>query len=268
MSAAEALSEFERLVTAHQRDAGRSALKDFGSVVAARAAERTLLSGATIRKLSDVAGEHLEKYADTLVAMAEQFSQQFSIASEELFGLMQVSVTQLPLIMLEADVIKNLEAKMGKPSVRLEVLKLLRPYQDRTSLKLSKFKIGLRNQVGVVTQTVSNTINTQNLNAANIQMGVRNTAQDVRQTIDYSQLETVINEIESTLPKMDVDENVVADLCEDIATIKSQLKKRVPSSTIIGEAAKSLRNILEGGVGGALAAYVPIWLQTLSTYYQ
>lgn len=268
MSAEELAVEFEKLVIAHQCDAARESSKRFGHVVAERAAAHTLLSGATIRKLADEAGEVLEEYAETLIALAEQFSHQLGISSKELHEVMQVSLTQLPLVMLEAGVIKNLEAKVGRPSVRLEMLKLLKPHQERARLKLSKFKIGLRSQVGNGVQTVSNTIIAHNLNTANIQMGVNNTAQDIRQTTDYSQLEKTINEIESAVPSMDVDDSVADDLREDIATIKSQLKKRTPSGSIIGETAKSIRNILEGGVGGALAAYVPIWLQVLSAYHQ
>jgi hypothetical protein len=57
---------------------------------------------------------------------------------------------------------------------------------------------------------------------------------------------------EAGLSKQSVDEDKRAAMAADIATIKAQLTKPSPSMTILREAGKSIRNMVEGVVASLL----------------
>jgi hypothetical protein len=56
--------------------------------------------------------------------------------------------------------------------------------------------------------------------------------------------------------------DTLADLSADISTIRAQLAKSSPNKGIIQEAGKSMRNIVEGIVGGMLTTPVTTGVMT------
>ncbi len=71
-------------------------------------------------------------------------------------------------------------------------------------------------------------------------------------TINVSKLD-VTAAIAALLQAIDNDK-IRAEIGPDVSTIEAQLKKEVPSPAILSEAGRSIRTIIEGGVGGALGS--------------
>lgn len=266
MSPTNHIAEFDGMVASLVADSVGAANKRFNAIVAERTASKSSLSGATIRKLADSGGEEIAALTDEVVKLAEQFSMQLHVNTDEMLEVVRRAVKQLPLKLVELPVIKNLESRMNKPSVRLEMLKLMQESKNRSDIKLAKLRLGIRDQGTAGNQTVNNTLTVHDVQATNFQIGVRNNAEGVSQVNDYSQLKIMIEEIESTISSGEFEAVDVSELASDIATIKSQLQKSKPSKAIISEAVKSIRSVLEGAAGGAMATYAPAWIAALGPY--
>jgi hypothetical protein len=59
--------------------------------------------------------------------------------------------------------------------------------------------------------------------------------------------------LESTIDESQLEQKDLLEIKADIATMRAQLAKPNPSSSILKEAGASLRKVLEGAAGGMLA---------------
>jgi hypothetical protein len=69
--------------------------------------------------------------------------------------------------------------------------------------------------------------------------------------------------LKSQLPELRLDAETQAEVESDITIIESQIKSPRPKSVIIKECLVSLRTILEGAVGNAIAALLMQQIATL-----
>ncbi|MDP3460036.1 MAG: hypothetical protein Q8S09_12260, partial [Hyphomonas sp.] len=171
MTAVDLLKEFESLVAAEKAEATRLANSRFHSIIAERAASRTALSGATIHQLAKVASEEVERFGDTIIKLAEQFAAQLKLDSSSTLEVVRRASAQLPLSLIELEVIKNLEEKMGKPSVKLNMLRLMDPSRERLKSKLSKLQLGIRDLGGAPVQNFYNHVSAGTIQAGSLQVG-------------------------------------------------------------------------------------------------
>ncbi len=99
---------------------------------------------------------------------------------------------------------------------------------------------------------VSNAITINEMNNSVVQQGSPGATQSQNITIRIDEAKAAIAAIEAGVGELSLVAEKFSDLQSDIATIKAQLVKGTPSHSILGEAARSVRNIIEGAVGGML----------------
>lgn len=87
-------------------------------------------------------------------------------------------------------------------------------------------------------------------------LGSRNVSGDISVAINVEAAKTALGAFEDALAEAPIPADILAELKPELNTIKAQLAKPKPSNTILAEAAHSVRNIIEGIVGGALTPHV------------
>jgi hypothetical protein len=98
-----------------------------------------------------------------------------------------------------------------------------------------------------------NIINVQSMNNSVIQQGTKHSTQNVTITADnISELKSFLNDFKTALAKMQFTAETQNELLAEITTLEAQANSPKPKRTIIGEALKSLRSVLEE-VAGNLA---------------
>jgi hypothetical protein len=99
----------------------------------------------------------------------------------------------------------------------------------------------------------SNSINVGNM-TGNIQQGSPGATQTFELKANIGTAQAALQAFEAELNKSEIDDRARQELAADIATIKAQLSKPSPSVSILHEAGKSVRNVVEGVVAGALTS--------------
>ena len=98
-----------------------------------------------------------------------------------------------------------------------------------------------------------NIIHVQSMNNSVIQQSTTNSTQNITIASDnISDLRSFLNDFKTALEKLQLTSETHNELLAEIATLEAQANSPKPKRTIIGEALKSLRSILEG-VAGNLA---------------
>lgn len=129
---------------------------------------------------------------------------------------------------------------MAQTEANLEALKA------RTGARLRAFELGVAKRAQPTTVNI--------VHARDILGGVQQAGGDAVQknTVNLSAeaigaaLDHLLGQVKAT------SEEVAAEIEPDALTIRSQLTKGAPNGTIVQEAGRSIRTIIEGGVGGAL----------------
>ena len=80
----------------------------------------------------------------------------------------------------------------------------------------------------------------------------------------YEGLKEVIQSLKESIDQLDIDTQQKSELQADIQTIDAQISSSKPKATIITECLGSIKRILEGAAGGALASGLLIKIAALS----
>jgi hypothetical protein len=95
-----------------------------------------------------------------------------------------------------------------------------------------------------------NIIHVHTMNNSVIQQGTTNSTQNITITSDnISDLKSFLNDLKIALQKMQLSVDAQGEVLAEITTLEAQTNSPKPKRTIIGEALKSLRSILEGVAG-------------------
>jgi hypothetical protein len=113
-------------------------------------------------------------------------------------------------------------------------------------------------------RTCQNTINVESMIGSTIQQGSSRATQTVQFTLNIGATGAALSAFEAAIQGVDLSENVRAEIMANIDTIRTQLAKPSPNITIVHEAGKSVRNVLEGIAAGLLtpsisAAALTLW---------
>jgi hypothetical protein len=92
----------------------------------------------------------------------------------------------------------------------------------------------------------NNSINVGTMTGSVIQQASPGASQSGDVKVNIEAVTTALRSFESELSKQSFDEGKMAAFAADVATIKAQLTKPSPSMTILHEAGKSIRNVIEG----------------------
>jgi hypothetical protein len=129
----------------------------------------------------------------------------------------------------------------------------LAAFDQHLRFAVRQFEVGFHEPAEPEVPNVDNSIKIGIMTGSAIQQGSPGAKQSVEFTLSVEAANNALTVFESalvgaaTLPTKAVD-----DLTADIRTIRAQLVEPSPSGVIIQEAGKSMRNVIEGIVGGML----------------
>lgn len=97
-----------------------------------------------------------------------------------------------------------------------------------------------------------------------IQGGTRNSTQALEVSgIDLDEMRSLVKDLHASLSSLKLKPSEQDELTQEIATIEAQLSSPKPKPAILRESSRSIRNILEGATGSALATEILTRLGTL-----
>lgn len=115
-----------------------------------------------------------------------------------------------------------------------------------------------------ITYQVQNQTVIHNMQQSQIQQGGMGTSQVFsHQSFDISQLNTLIDELKVAIDTLEIGSNERAELNADIATIEAQKSSPKPRISIIKEALRSIRSVLENAAGSGIGSAVPALMEKL-----
>lgn len=118
-------------------------------------------------------------------------------------------------------------------------------------------------EIGVMAKPAVQSITTNNVTADTISGPI---LQGGAQSVQSATFNFSVAAVAEALGQLNeqISPELKAAIAPDAETIRQQLNKPEPSQTILQEAGKSIRNILENAAGGALAAGIPAGMRYLS----
>jgi hypothetical protein len=119
---------------------------------------------------------------------------------------------------------------------------------------LRQFDVGFHDPSEPEVPPISTSSITVGTMTGNIQQGSPGATQTFELKVNIEAAQAALRIFEAELNKCEVDDRARQELAADIATIKAQLSKRSPSVSILHEAGKSVRSVVEGVVTGVLTS--------------
>jgi hypothetical protein len=98
-----------------------------------------------------------------------------------------------------------------------------------------------------------NVIHIHNMHQSQIQQGTFASSQSATYSADPQLISAFITELRAILPSLSLDADTKSEVEAEIATIGAQLSSARPKQKILKECLVSIRTILEGAAGSALA---------------
>jgi hypothetical protein len=120
---------------------------------------------------------------------------------------------------------------------------------------IRQFDVGFFDPQEPEVPQVSNSITIGSMTGA-IQQGSPGAEQNVQVSINVEAIANALNQFQSAIGAAGLPTGALHELLADVHAIQGQLSKPSPSTRIIHEAGKSLRNVLEGIAGGLLTPAV------------
>jgi hypothetical protein len=131
------------------------------------------------------------------------------------------------------------------------------------AFKLRQFDFGFFVPNEPEVPQVSNEINIGSMTNSAVQQGSPGAIQSQNVAIQVDEATAAIAAIEAHCGHLNLPAEKLSDLQSDLTTIKAQLAKATPSHSIVSEAARSIRNVLEGAIGGTLTPAITAGVMAL-----
>lgn len=136
-----------------------------------------------------------------------------------------------------------------------EANKYLEPALHNLNLRLQArvriFEMGIREESVSPGYTI-NVVNAEKV-VGGIQQAGGNSTLENAVTVTSIEVREAVDRVAQVLSSSAELEEIASEMAADLATIRAQLEKDRPNSSILRESAKSIRTIAEGAVGGSLA---------------
>ncbi len=131
------------------------------------------------------------------------------------------------------------------------------------AFKLRQFDVGFLIPNEPEVPQVSNAINIGSMTNSAVQQGSPGATQSQSVAIKIDEAKAAIAALEAGHGELKLPAEQLSDFRNDLATIRAQLAKAAPSHSIVREAARSVRTIAEGAVGGMLTPSIMTALAAL-----
>lgn len=128
--------------------------------------------------------------------------------------------------------------------------------------KMRQFDVGFFNPAEPERPTnMTNNIEIGVMTGGGVQQGNAASTQQVESatSVDVPSVRATLQAFETDIDNAQVPTNIKGEIKAELATIRAQLEKATPSSSILREAGASLRNIVEGAVGSAVSSAPALW---------
>jgi bifunctional N-acetylglucosamine-1-phosphate-uridyltransferase/glucosamine-1-phosphate-acetyltransferase GlmU-like protein len=118
--------------------------------------------------------------------------------------------------------------------------------------------------------SITYNVHVEHMSNSQFQQGTQHSTQILEASRDLEKVNELLQLLKGSLDKMRLDSQKRSELEAEIGTIETQLASPKPKGTIIREAGRSIRNILEGAAGSSLATAIgnqlPLLLQILQNW--
>lgn len=233
-------------------DAGAKTREDAKAILARNAARGFLHSGATLRALAELVENTFDatltamlealRHASTLPSLDyRDMHDQTFLRARDLIGILR-GASNIDKWMGEAGLAaqKAVEAQLSRLPIRL-------------TTRMRNFEVGLDHTAKLREGTVTNNIVNAHTISGIVQQAGAGSALNVAQELNPEQISAAAAELLAEIEKaQDQDSNDICQLTSDVGTIRSQLAAPTPRGAILREAGHSIRNVVEGAVGGTL----------------
>ena len=104
------------------------------------------------------------------------------------------------------------------------------------------------------TESLPNVIHVQTMIGSQIQQNTSGSVQFQASPINVGAVRALVDEVERTLPELAASSEQLHDIRAELDTIQAQLRSSKPKPSVISEALRSLRSLIEGVAGNVIAA--------------
>lgn len=225
---------------------------------AKHAAKGLLNSGGTVKLTIDAVRDVVERTADNVLGQLVQAAQSSGLDPIELRKVVQEELEEFVRRARNATKPEQLQRMAGGVASRNQAISdRLDEIDAIVSKKLRHFDQGFfRPAAQSVPQFTHNTTTVGTMIGGVIQQSGLGSTQAATTSVGINVTEALsaIEVLEATLASAAMVEEARAEVEAEFATLKAQLKKRSPSSVVLKETFRSLRNVVEGAVGGVGAS--------------
>ena len=239
------LELFREFIQSHLDQAAEHAVRAVDQIWAQHAARGLLNSGATVKRSLEAAQEAFEKGADAALGELRRAVERTRLDRDELRRITQNELGTFASRAKAAAKPQQLR-KFGS-GVDKAVNEGLAKIDERLAFKLRQFDAGFFVPAEPeVPPSVQNTMTIGNMYGGAAQQGTHSSMQTATSTVNVSATSAALGSLEAALAELNLHDKVRADLDAEIATLRAQLSKSKPSTSILREAGGSLRSIVEG----------------------
>jgi hypothetical protein len=140
----------------------------------------------------------------------------------------------------------------------------LKAFEKEIDLRLRQYDVGFHNpEEPELPPVTNNNINIGAMNNSAVQQGTSRSSQSNSVTLNLHEVTNALADFESAFLQLPIEDAQRKEILGDISTMKAQLEKAAPSPTVLQEVGRSIRNVTEGALGGALSPPLIAAAQTL-----
>lgn len=212
-------------------------------------------SGAMVRRRLELVSQHLTAGTDWAFAEIERYSTKSKFARVVHAYFLQDALTRLLIGLVDASHLLS-GPRLPQATAAL-VQRELGTMRGSLALDLKQFQQGVwrarEQQPGVAAP--QNVVNVGRDFHGGVRLGGEYNQQDVSFTVvDWSAVRDISAKLAEAVSTAEMPADARNEIQADVDTISAQLRKASPGEAAIREAAKSLRNVVEGMVGSAVLA--------------
>ncbi len=209
-------------------------------------------SSRALHVIFDIAHKEYNAALDRAFGALKQANEKSGLNTEELRSITESKLREF------AESVKQMNRAEKLPQACLGTMgsyvgdQLLK-FDKRLDFLLRQFDAGFYEPAcAEIVAPMKNTINISNMDGGAIQQGTQQSTQNISIQIDQAQTLSSLREFENALSELKINQDTMASVQGDIDTIKAQLAKPNPSESIILEAGRSLKNVVENVIAGVL----------------
>ena len=229
-------------------------------ILAKHSAAGRLRSGATLQALAEAFDIHLINFCQDAFAHIHSWYSVEGLDEPALRSTASDYLRQIVATLPEPDYVSYGGALQGSAADAIE--KLVNDTRAKANVEIRNFEIGVGKLSAPGSQTY--VVNAHAITGG-VQQGTVGSTQSNIVEISVGDVNQALERLVTELAATGRGE-VVQSIQADVETLRAQLSKPEPNRTILREAASSVKNVIEGALGGVIStAMTPQFAQALLT---